>query len=73
MSEEYPSPFPTGLIPDTSFLRTLGGTDSDAYQAFIEYVRTGNRDFARCPIVSDLCVNSRIRTLSIRLPYFYSP
>jgi hypothetical protein len=44
MSEEHPSPFPTALILDTSFLRTLGGTDSDAYQTFIEYVRTEDRE-----------------------------
>lgn len=35
MSEGHPLPFPTALILDTSFLRTLGGTDSDAYQTFI--------------------------------------
>ncbi len=39
MSEEHPSPFPTVLIVDTSFFRTIGGTDSDSYQTFIEYVQ----------------------------------
>lgn len=39
MSEEHPSPFPTALVPDTSFLRTIGGTDSDHYQTFIQYVQ----------------------------------
>jgi hypothetical protein len=28
MSEAHPSPFPTALLLDTSFLRTIGGTDS---------------------------------------------
>jgi hypothetical protein len=32
MSEDHPSPFPTALVLDTSFLRTIGGTDSSAYQ-----------------------------------------
>ncbi|WP_302081082.1 hypothetical protein [Salinibaculum rarum] len=40
MSEPHPSPFPTALILDTSFLRTLGGTDSDPYQTFMQYVKT---------------------------------
>ncbi|MFC3959241.1 hypothetical protein [Halovivax cerinus] len=39
MSEEHPSPFPTALLLDTSFLRTIGGTESDAYQTFIQYVK----------------------------------
>ena len=43
MSEEHPSPFPTALICDTSFLRTIGGTDSDPYQTFIEYVQAEDR------------------------------
>ena len=38
MSEDHPSPFPTALLLDTSFLRTIGGTDSDTYQTFIQYV-----------------------------------
>jgi len=44
MSEEHPSPFPTALICDTSFLRTIGGTDSNPYQTFIEYVQNEDRE-----------------------------
>jgi len=44
MSEEHPSPFPTALICDTSFLRTIGGTNSDPYQTFIEYVQNEDRE-----------------------------
>jgi len=44
MSESHPPPFPTALVLDTSFLRTIGGTGSDAYQTFIEYVRTKDRE-----------------------------
>jgi hypothetical protein len=40
MSEAHPSPFPTALVLDTSFLRTLGGTDSDPYRTFMQYVKT---------------------------------
>lgn len=40
MSEAHPSPFPTALVLDTSFLRTVGGTESDAYQIFIQYVKS---------------------------------
>lgn len=40
MSEADPSPFPTALVLDTSLLRTLGGTDSDSYQTFMQYVKT---------------------------------
>lgn len=40
MSEAHPSPFPTALVLDTSFLRTLGGTDSGPYQTFMQYVKT---------------------------------
>ena len=39
MSEKHPSPFPTALILDTSFLRTVGGSDSSSYQTFIQYVK----------------------------------
>jgi hypothetical protein len=39
MSEDHPSPFPTALLLDTSFLRTIGGTESDAYQTFIQYAK----------------------------------
>jgi len=44
MSESHPSPFPTALLLDTSFLRTLGGPGSDPYRAFVEYVRTEGRE-----------------------------
>jgi hypothetical protein len=44
MSEPHPSPFPTALVLDTSFLRTIGGTGSDAYETFIEYVQTEGRE-----------------------------
>lgn len=39
MSKPHPSPFPTPLLLDTSFLRTIDGTESDAYQTFIQYVK----------------------------------
>ena len=44
MSESHPSPFPTALICDTSFLRTIGGTDSTTYQTFVEYVQHTDRE-----------------------------
>ena len=44
MNEDHPSPFPTALVLDTSFLRTIGGTDSSAYQTFISYVQTEERE-----------------------------
>jgi hypothetical protein len=44
MSEDYPSPFPTALVLDTSFLRTIGGTDNSAYQTFTNYVQTEERE-----------------------------
>lgn len=40
MSEDHPSPVPTALLLDTSFLRTIGGTESDTYQTFIQYIKT---------------------------------
>ena len=40
MSEGHLSPFPPALVLDTSFLRTLGGTDSGPYQTFMQYVKT---------------------------------
>jgi hypothetical protein len=49
MSEEHPSPFPTALILDTSFLRTIGGTESTSYQTFIQYVREEGRDLYLTP------------------------
>ena len=39
MSEAHPSPLPTALLIDTSFLRTMGGTESETYQTFIQYVK----------------------------------
>lgn len=39
MSEANPSSFPTALVLDTSFLRTIGGTESAAYQTVIQYVK----------------------------------
>ncbi len=44
MNEVHPSPFPRALILDTSFLRTIGGTNSDAYNSFIQYVRDQSCD-----------------------------
>ena len=44
MSEPHPSPFPTALVLDTSLLRTIGGTGTDSYQTFIQYVRTEDRE-----------------------------
>lgn len=44
MSEKHPSPFPTALILDTSFLRTIGETESNPYQTFIQYVQNDNRE-----------------------------
>jgi hypothetical protein len=49
MSESHPSPFPTGLVCDTSFLRTIGGTDNDTYRTFVEYVRTADRELYLTP------------------------
>ncbi|WEL18080.1 Uncharacterized protein SVXHr_1918 [Halorhabdus sp. SVX81] len=39
MTDGHVSPFPSALVLDTSFLRTIGGTDSDPYQTFVQYVR----------------------------------
>ena len=44
MSESHPSPFPTALVLDTSFLRTIGGTGTGPYQTFVQYVRTEDRE-----------------------------
>ena len=44
MSKDHPSPFPTALVLDTSFLRTISGTDSSAYQTFTNYVQTEKRE-----------------------------
>lgn len=40
MSRGGLTPFPGALVLDTSFLRTIGGTGSDAYQTFLGYVET---------------------------------
>lgn len=39
MSEDDLTPFPSALLLDTSFLRTLGGTRTSKYQTFIDYVK----------------------------------
>ena len=44
MSEEHPSPFPTALVLDTGFLRTIGGTGSDLYKTFSQYVQNEGRE-----------------------------
>ena len=44
MSESHPSPFPTALVLDTSFLRTIGRTGTDSYETFVQYVRTKDRE-----------------------------
>ena len=40
MSNSDITPFPSAVVLDTSFLRTVGGTGSEAYQTFIGYVET---------------------------------
>lgn len=40
MSNGDLTPFPSALMLDTSFLRTVGGTGSAAYQTFSEYVES---------------------------------
>jgi hypothetical protein len=40
MSNGSLTPFPSALVLDTSFLRTVGGTGSAAYQTFSGYVET---------------------------------
>ena len=55
MSEAHPSPFPTALILDTSFLRTIGGTGATAYRTFIQYVKTADVDLYLTPgVVEEL-------------------
>lgn len=55
MSEEHPSPFATALILDTSFLRTIGGTESTSYQTFIQYVKDKELDLYLTPgVVEEL-------------------
>lgn len=38
MSNENLTPFPSALVLDTSFLRTVGGTGNASYQTFSKYV-----------------------------------
>lgn len=40
MSNGLLTPFPTALVLDTSFLRTIGGTESVPYQTFRRHVET---------------------------------
>ncbi|SEO49806.1 hypothetical protein SAMN05216388_101379 [Halorientalis persicus] len=55
MSEEHPSPFPTAFILDTSFLRTVGGTETDPYQTFIQHVKSKHVDLYLTPgVVEEL-------------------
>lgn len=55
MPDEHLSPFPTALVLDTSFLRTIGGTDSTHYQTFVQYVKAENVDLYLTPhVVSEL-------------------
>jgi len=55
MREEHPSPFPTALILDTSFLRTIGGTETEPYQTFIRSVRSDDIDLYLTPgVVEEL-------------------
>lgn len=59
MSEEHPSPFPTALILDTSFLRTIGGTGSGPYQTFIQYVKEEEIDLYLTPSVVEELAEQR--------------
>lgn len=59
MSEEHPSPFPTALVLDTSFLRTIGGTDSTSYQSFIQYVRAQDIELYLTPRVVEELAEQR--------------
>lgn len=55
MPEDHPSPFPTALVLDTSFLRTIGGTGATAYQTFIRYVKSAGIDLYLTPgVVTEL-------------------
>lgn len=38
MSNGSLTPFPSALVLDTSFLRTIGGTENNSYQTFSNYV-----------------------------------
>jgi hypothetical protein len=59
MSEDHPSPFPTALVLDTSFLRTIGGTDSSAYQTFTNYVQAEERELYLTSSVVDELAEQR--------------
>jgi hypothetical protein len=59
MSEAHPSSFPTALICDTSFLRTIGGTDSTTYQTFIQYVQKTDRELYLSPGVIEELTEQR--------------
>lgn len=55
MPEDHPSPFPTALVLDTSFLRTIGGPGATAYQTFTEYVKAASLDLHLTPgVVTEL-------------------
>ena len=59
MSEPHPTPFPTALICDTSFLRTIGGTDSTTYETFVEYVQRTDRELHLSPGVIEELTEQR--------------
>jgi len=59
MSEEHPSPFPTALVLDTSFFRTIGGTGSSPYQTFIQYIKTEGIDLYLTPGVIEELAEQR--------------
>lgn len=55
MREDHPSPFPTALVLDTSFLRTIGGTGTTRYQTFIQHVKAEEADLYLTPgVVEEL-------------------
>lgn len=57
MSEEHPSLFLTALILDTSFFRTIGGTENEAYQTFIQYVKSEDVQLYLTPGVEEAIEN----------------
>ncbi|WP_276258026.1 hypothetical protein [Haloglomus litoreum] len=59
MTEDHPSPFPTGLVLDTSFLRTVGGTGSEPYRTFVDFVEREDRELYLTPGVVDELVEQR--------------
>jgi hypothetical protein len=55
MSGDDLTPFPSALLLDTSFLRTLGGTRTWKYQTFIDYVKQHDVQLFLTPrVVSEL-------------------